>query len=87
LFLKIYEETKGRCEVTGQWQPFNPKNFAHLIAKGSRPDLRLVRENVAHVLFDIHYAYDSLGKEALLEQYPEAQLMYDRKEKLKEWQP
>lgn len=83
LFVEIYREAKGCCEITGQWQPFDPKNFAHLLSKGTRPDLRLERSNVKHILYDYHYAYDNMGKEDVLKQFPEAAVLYEWKEKLK----
>lgn len=83
LFTHIYKELSGRSEVTGKYLPFNVKNFAHLLSKGSRPDLRLLRENIVHCEFEIHFSFDNDTKENTLKKFPNVEWMYDMKEQLK----
>lgn len=83
LFLSIYAERKGICEVTGQQIPFNVSNFAHILSKGAYGEFRLNRDNIIHVHPDVHNYYDNSNKETLLSKYPEAIIIYDRKEELK----
>lgn len=84
LFLEIYSERKGICEVTGEQIKFNVNNFAHILSKGAYGKYRLNPFNIAHVKPEIHHLYDNRGKEALLSNYPEAEVIYERKERLKQ---
>jgi hypothetical protein len=79
----IYEETGGRCEITGEKLPFDVWSFAHLLGKKAYPKFRLKKENVALVKREIHYIYDNDTEENLLKKYPNAKVMYERKQLLK----
>lgn len=83
LFLKIYAERKGLCEITGEAIPFDVGSFAHILGKGAYPSLRLDESNILMVKKDIHDLYDNQGKEKLLAKYPAAILIYEKKEQLK----
>jgi hypothetical protein len=83
LFLKIYAEKKGLCEITGKQIPFNVSNFAHILSKGAYPGFRLNPENILHVTPEIHGLYDNSDKETLLGRYPNAGVFYQLKDKLR----
>lgn len=83
LMKTIHAHLKGKCELTGAYLPFDVKNFVHVLSKGSRPDLRLNRMNIIHATFDFHYLYDNSSKEKTLKAFPQAEYIYDLKQKLK----
>lgn len=83
LFQQIYEEVGGRCQITGERIDFDVNNFAHILSKGAYPSLRLERDNIIHVLPEIHHLYDNSDKQTLLTTYPDAEIIYKIKEKLK----
>lgn len=83
LFKEIYEEVKGICQVTGRHIPFNVSNFSHVLSKGAYPSLRLYRPNIVHVHPDVHYHYDNSDKATTLGKYPNAEFMYELKDKLR----
>lgn len=84
LFLSIYSERKGICEITGEQIKFDVNNFAHILSKGAYGKYRLNPFNITHIKPEIHHLYDNSDKETLLKYYPEAQIIYDRKERLKQ---
>ncbi len=84
LFLKIYSEEKGRCEITKKQIPFNVWSFMHVLSKKAYPMFRLKRENIMMVDKKIHELYDNSSKEKLLESFPMATIVYERKEQLKQ---
>lgn len=83
MFLKIYAERKGKCEITGELIKFDVNNFAHILSKGAYPSFRLNPDNIAHVKPDIHRYYDGSDKETLLKHFPEAEVIYQKKVILK----
>lgn len=83
LFLKIYADRKGLCDITGEAIPFDVGSFAHILGKGAYPSLRLDESNIIMIKKEIHDLYDNHGKEKLLAKYPTAILIYDKKEQLK----
>lgn len=83
LFMQIYADRKGKCEITGKQIPFDVNNFAHILSKGAYPSYRLNPENIIHVMPEIHHLYDNSDKESLLNKYPKAVIIYDKKEKLR----
>ena len=83
LFLQLYAERKGRCEITGQLIPFDVNNFAHILGKKAYPSLRLDPDNIIHVKPEIHHLYDNSSKEKLLEKYPAAIKIYEKKNELR----
>lgn len=83
VFLEIYQERGKRCEISGEELPFNPKHFMHILSKGTRPDLRLNKENIRLVKFEYHYGYDHVPKDIFLSEYPEAEIIYKWKEEMK----
>lgn len=83
LFLEIYAERKGICQLTGKQIPFDVNNFSHVLGKQAYPSLRLVKENILHILPDAHHLYDHSSKEKLLEKYPTATIIYELKDKLR----
>lgn len=84
LFLQIYAERKGKCEITGYTIPFNVRSFMHVLSKGAYPSLRLKADNIIMVQTDIHDLYDNRDKDLLLTKYPSAKIIYEKKEKLKQ---
>lgn len=83
LFLKIYAERNATCEVTGAQLKFDVKSFAHILSKGAYPGYRLNPDNIIMVHPNIHDLYDNFDKATLLAKYPEAKVIYDKKDKLK----
>lgn len=83
LFLKIYSERKGLCEVTGEQIPFDIGSMAHILSKGAYPSYRLNPNNLIMVKKEIHDLYDNSSKEKLLAKYPKAIIIYERKDKLR----
>ena len=78
LFKEIAQERPHVCFVTGT--PVNVYNqdgrlnvscFAHLVSKGSRTDLRLLKKNIVIVLPRVHHIYDKGNRQerAEMEQY------------------
>jgi len=84
LFKKIYEKRKGICCITKEWLPFHVESFAHVLSKGAYPSFRLEEFNILLVQREIHRLYDNSSKEKLLEKYPNASIIYDLKQALKE---
>lgn len=84
LFRIIYFERKGICQVTGKKINFSVNSFMHILGKGTRPDLRLKKDNILHVISDFHYNYDNNSKAKTLERYPAAEWIYELKDQLKE---
>lgn len=65
LFKKIWEEREHKSFISGiNVEPFDVRNFAHVLPKGKYPSLRLDRENIVlltpveHTLFDQHTEKD-----------------------------
>ena len=83
LFLQLYADRKGRCEITGKMIPFDVNNFAHILGKKAYPSLRLDPDNIIHVKPEIHHLYDNSSKEKLLEKYPAAIKIYEKKNELR----
>jgi hypothetical protein len=79
LFLQIYAERKGKCEITGYTIPFNVRSFMHVLSKGAYPSLRLKADNIIMVQTDIHDLYDNRDKDMLLTKYPSAKIIYEKK--------
>lgn len=84
LFLKIYAEQKGKCEITGKQIPFDVWSFMHVLSKKAYPSFRLKRENIMMVDRKIHELYDNSSQEKLLEAFPQAIVVYERKQQLKQ---
>lgn len=84
LFLKIYAEQKGKCEITHRQIPFDVWSFMHVLSKKAYPSFRLKRENIMMVDRKIHELYDNSSQEKLLESFPKAIVVYERKEQLKQ---
>lgn len=83
LFMIIYAECKGVCQITKKQIPFDVSSFMHILSKGSYPSLRLERTNILMVDKRIHDLYDNQGKEKLLRQFPEASIIYELKDELR----
>lgn len=83
LFMKIFAERKGMCEITGKQIPFDVKNFAHILSKGAYGSFRLNPDNIIHVLPEIHDLYDNSDKETLLSRFPGAAIIYEKKDELR----
>lgn len=83
LFLKIFADCKGICQITKKQIPFDISSFMHILGKGSYPSLRLERSNIIFCDKRIHDLYDNQGKEKLLRQFPEASIIYQLKDELR----
>lgn len=83
LFKQIYEQRGKRCEITDELLQFSVSCFAHILSKGAYPSLRLNPENIIMVKSEIHTLYDCRGKKELLESYPEASIIYEKKDVLR----
>ena len=83
LFMKIYVERKGICEITGLEIPFDVNSFMHILSKGAYPKFRLKKDNIMLVNKKIHSLYDNEGSERLLKKFPQAIVIYQKKELLK----
>ena len=83
LFKEIFIAQKGKCMITGEEIPFHPNCFMHLLSKGAYPKFKLYKPNIWLVLEEIHYLYDNSSIEILLDQYPAAKIIYEKKEDLK----
>lgn len=84
LFIKIYVELGGICQVTKKWIPFDVWSFMHILSKGAYESLRLKKKNILMVDKRIHDLYDNSSKEKLLKEFPEAIIIYELKQKLKQ---
>jgi len=83
LFKQIYIKKKGKCEITHKPIEFEPSAFMHILSKGSFPKFRLNPQNIMLVDPEIHFLYDNSSMETLLDQYPEANIIYELKDLLK----
>ena len=83
LFKAKWKKLRGRCEVTGVKIDFHPNCFAHILSKGAYSKFKLHEPNIIMVQEEIHFLYDNSSEEILLQQYPEAKIIYERKEELK----
>lgn len=65
LFIEIWAEREHVCTNCKEHLGDEPlaHYFAHILAKGKHPDLRLVKTNIMLLCFDCHYAYDHQTKE------------------------
>lgn len=81
---KIYEKRKGICGITKVWIPFHPESFMHVLSKGAYPSFRLEEANILLVQREIHRLYDNSSMEKLLEKFPQAAIIYELKQALKE---
>jgi hypothetical protein len=84
LFHDIYEERNGTCEITGHSIPFNVSSFAHVLGKKAYPKFRLYKPNIMLVEERIHILYDNCSKDKLLAEYPAADVIFEKKELLKQ---
>lgn len=64
LFLEIWEERPHFCEKCGKFLGNIPKPefFSHKHSKGSRPDLRLCKENIELNCRECHYKHEFIGE-------------------------
>lgn len=65
MFLEIWEDRDHiciNCNVFLGTEP-NVSFFAHILAKGKHPQLRLVKTNIMLLCVDCHFAYDHQTKE------------------------
>lgn len=58
-------EDNGRCEECDIPIKFAPAHCCHILSKGSRPDLRLVEENIVILCFNHHQQLDFGDKKSL----------------------
>ena len=84
LFLKIYADQKGICEITHRQIEFDVWCFMHILGKKAYPKFRLKRENIMMVDKRIHDLYDNSSKDKLLDAFPQAEIIYENKDKLKQ---
>lgn len=83
LFMQIYSERKGICEITGKPLKFEPSIFAHILSKAAFPSYRLNPENIVMCDKRIHDLYDNSDRETLLRHFPEAEIIYKKKDELR----
>ena len=84
LFRKIYDKCGGVCMVTGIRFPFNITSFAHVLSHGAYGRFELYEKNILFVNPRIHTLYDCENKAKLIKEFPEARMIYDLKEILKQ---
>jgi len=59
LFKSIWQERPHKCEVCDKkldW--FNVTYFMHLLSKGSHPNMRLEKDNIAIGCYNCHFTLD-----------------------------
>lgn len=94
LFKKIWEEREHRSFISGRTvEPFDIRNFAHVLPKSKYPSLRLDRENIVllspveHALFDQHTEKDrEKHREEMYHKhgaYVDWEKLYELKEQIK----
>lgn len=83
LFMQIYSERKGVCEITGKPLKFEPSIFAHILSKAAFPSYRLNPDNIVMCDKRIHDLYDNSDRETLLRHFPEAEIIYRKKDELR----
>ena len=82
LFKEIWAERPHKCSVCGEVLPvFTVRFFAHVLSKGSRPDLRLEKENILIMCYPHHWTYDHATNRAVDD--PLYNKVFELKEKLK----
>jgi hypothetical protein len=60
LFKEIWAERPHKCVICEANLPvFTVKFFAHVLSKGSHPEMRLDKENIEIMCFPHHYRYDA----------------------------
>lgn len=83
LFKCLFIERGMKCQITGKPLLFDVNSFAHILGKGAWPSFRLNPNNILMVLPEIHHLYDNSSREKLLAKYPEAEIIYTMKDKLR----
>lgn len=63
LFLEIWAERAHYCVKCGKFLGHTPRPefFSHIHSKGSRPDLRLAKENIELNCRECHYIHEFVG--------------------------
>lgn len=84
LFKRLYEKRKGICAITKEWIPFHVESFMHVLSKGAYPSFRLEEYNILLVQREIHRLFDCSSKEKLLLKYPDAYIIYELRDALKQ---
>ena len=83
-FLEIFQSCQGLCMVTGEPFPLdNSFSFMHILGHGAFPNFEFYKKNVWFVNPRIHTLYDNVGAQKLLEEFPQAIMIYDLAELLK----
>lgn len=64
LFMELWRQRGGVSEVSGRkllpvGHKFWHSQFAHVVSKGARPDLRLRPDNILLMTFDEHFKWDN----------------------------
>jgi hypothetical protein len=86
MFRRIWEVRPHVSEVSGKklldyGHKFWYSQFAHVVSKGARPDLRLVESNIILMTFDEHFTWDN--HRHLLKGKEEWKWVFDRYESIR----
>jgi hypothetical protein len=84
LFKKIWSERPHVSEISGKpLGKFNVCYFSHVISKGSRPDLRDLKENILLMTFEEHQLWEFGTRQQIADSGIDFSKAYERKEKIK----
>lgn len=84
IFLEIWEEREHVSELTGAALTSEPlaQYFAHILPKGTYPELRLKKDNIILVTLDEHYQIDHQTHKA--KEHPQLKRFFELQQQLKE---
>ncbi len=81
--MQVFTLRGGKCEVSGVQLEFSPSACHHLLNKNNYKRFRLEPRNLIIIHPEIHFLYHNASKEYLLDQYPNAIILFERAEKLR----
>ena len=84
VFLEIWDERDHVSELTGAALPNEPSawNFAHILPKGTYPELRLNKDNILLLTDSEHYTIDHETHKAKV--HPQLKRFFELQQELKE---
>lgn len=83
VFVQIFEERRGRSEITGDSLIFDVRCFAHVLNKDVYERWRLNKMNILLVESRFHTLYDHSTKDKALIEFPNCEWVYLYHDKLK----